>query len=175
MRRLLWISLLSLLVCGCVAEDSNAPDATDRTVATNDSSSTEKSMTDYNELTEKEQDVLLQKGTEFRGTGEYTDLDDAGTYICKQCNAPLYNSTHKFPSGCGWPAFDDEIERAITHIPDADGFRTEIVCANCEGHLGHVFVGERFTEKNTRHCVNSISMKFIPEGKAIPETIRPKK
>ena len=116
----------------------------------------------YNELTEEEKYVILNKGTEYPYTGKLLNLTEKGIYTCKQCDAHLYLSDSKFDGQCGWPSFDDEIKGAVKRVPDADGVRTEIVCSNCEGHLGHVFIGEGFTAKNTRHCVNSISMNFIP-------------
>jgi peptide-methionine (R)-S-oxide reductase len=123
---------------------------------------------EFNRLTAEERRVILNKGTERAYIGEYTDNEKKGTYICRRCNAALYRSDTKFHSGCGWPSFDDEIKGAVTRVPDIDGQRTEIVCTNCDGHLGHVFIGERFTTKNTRHCVNSISMKFVIDGKPLP-------
>jgi methionine-R-sulfoxide reductase len=117
----------------------------------------------YKQLTPKEKRVIENKGTEAPFTGKYYEFWEKGTYTCKRCGAKLYRSESKFESHCGWPSFDQEIPGAIKRLPDADGVRTEIQCANCGAHLGHVFLGEMFTDKDTRHCVNSISMGFIPD------------
>lgn len=113
-----------------------------------------------NELTQEEEGVMVYKGTEAPFSGEYNDFFREGTYVCRRCNSPIYFSDAKFHSNCGWPSFDQEIPGAVKRVPDADGKRTEITCATCGAHLGHVFTGEKYTPKDTRHCVNSISLKF---------------
>lgn len=116
----------------------------------------------WNKLTPEQEDVIVNKGTERPYSGEYVKDMGEGLYVCARCNAPLYTSKTKFDGHCGWPSFDEEIKGAVKRIPDPDGMRTEIECVNCKAHLGHVFLGEGFTAKNTRHCVNSVSLKFIP-------------
>jgi len=125
----------------------------------------------YNKLTPVEKKVIEEKATEPPFTGEYDDFFEDGTFICRRCNAPLFSSKNKFEAGCGWPAFDDSFQNAITRIPDPDGIRTEIECTNCGVHLGHEFVGEGLTGKNTRECVNSLSIRFIPRDRELPEIL----
>lgn len=126
----------------------------------------------YNDLTEKERHIIEDKGTEEPFTGEYDDFYVPGTFICRRCNLPLFSSKAKFDAHCGWPAFDDNFPGAVKRLEDADGYRVEIECSNCGAHLGHVFEGEQMTDKNTRHCVNSVSIKFIPEEGKLPEVIK---
>jgi methionine-R-sulfoxide reductase len=153
-------------------EPKSADAASPAKTAAPETTKLEKKMPKFNELTAQESYVILKKGTERAYTGEYWQTKTPGTYICRRCNAPLYKSTDKFESDCGWPSFDDEIKGAVRREIDEDGSRTEILCANCGGHLGHVFIGERMTKKNTRHCVNSLSMKLIAEGKELTPTAK---
>jgi peptide-methionine (R)-S-oxide reductase len=125
----------------------------------------------YNHLSSEEERVIVGKGTEMPFTGEYDDLFSPGTFVCRRCNNPLYSAEAKFHSGCGWPSFDEEYPGGVERHRDADGRRVEITCAHCHAHLGHVFEGEGFTEKDTRHCVNSLSIRFIPEGKELPPVL----
>ncbi|HEX8932519.1 MAG TPA: methionine-R-sulfoxide reductase [Patescibacteria group bacterium] len=122
-----------------------------------------------NQLTHDEEDIIIYKGTETPFSGEYDDFYENGTFICRRCNAPLFSSDAKFDAECGWPSFDQDFPGALNRLPDPDGERTEIQCANCGGHLGHVFTGEQMTKTNTRHCVNSLSIRFIPKKEQLPK------
>lgn len=124
-----------------------------------------------NKLSPEEAHIIENKGTERPFSGEYDNFYKEGTYICKRCNNPLFDSKAKFDSGCGWPAFDENFEGAVKQLPDNDGSRIEIECANCEAHLGHVFTGEKLTNKDTRHCVNSLSLRFIPLNQKLPSVL----
>jgi peptide-methionine (R)-S-oxide reductase len=126
---------------------------------------------DYNKLTPEQERVITHKATEAPFTGEYDNFYEEGTFVCRRCNAPLFSSKSKFDAGCGWPSFDESLPNAVKRVPDPDGIRTEIECANCGGHLGHEFIGEYLTEKNTRECVNSLSIHFIPNGKKLPDIV----
>ena len=153
--------LIGLAIAGCTMGPAHAAD----TPPADASKEPAKTPEGFNVLTPEEERVIVHKGTERPFTGKYDNFYEQGTYTCKRCGAALYKSDAKFDGHCGWPAFDDEIPGAVKRLPDPDGFRTEIECAKCGAHLGHVFEGEGFTPKNTRHCVNSISMKFIPAEK----------
>ena len=124
-----------------------------------------------NKLTAEEERVIVHKGTERPFSGEYDHFFKDGTYVCRRCNNPLFTAKAKFDSGCGWPSFDENFPNAVKRLPDPDGYRTEIECANCGAHLGHVFLGERLTDKNTRHCVNSLSIRFIAKDKELPQVL----
>ena len=121
--------------------------------------------TGFKKLTAEEKRVIIDKGTEAPFSGKFYAFWERGTYACKRCGASLYRSESKFESGCGWPSFDEEFPGAVKRLPDADGVRIEIQCAKCNAHLGHIFTGEGTTKKNTRHCVNSVSLDFIPDKK----------
>lgn len=124
----------------------------------------------YNYLTPEQERVIVYKATEAPFTGEYDNFYE-GTFVCRRCNAPLFSSKNKFNAGCGWPSFDGSFPKALKRVPDPDGIRIEIQCANCSGHLGHEFLGEHLTDRNTRECVNSLSIRFIPSGKELSRTI----
>ncbi len=150
-RIIFLINLLIISIAGCTQTPPRKSDNFNKTM-------------EYKELTKEEERIIIHKGTEPPFSGKYEKHNEKGTYTCKRCGASLFRSDNKFDAHCGWPSFDDEIPGAVKQFPDADGMRTEIVCSNCGAHLGHVFTGEGFTPKNTRHCVNAVSLDFIPES-----------
>ena len=162
---------LAAFVTGCSGVDQAATTNLQEAPMSTDSHAAQAHAVQYNPLTPAEERVIVHAGTERAFVGEYTDTHDAGTYVCRRCNTPLYRSQDKFDSHCGWPSFDDEIPGSVRQRTDSDGRRIEILCENCGGHLGHVFIGEGLTTKDTRHCVNSISMKFYGEEATIPPVI----
>ena len=165
MKETIFTLLLTIILFGCQAQEA---DTTKQTAQESPAAGK------YNPLTPWQQRVILDKATDRPFTGDYYNKTDKGIYVCRQCNNRLYQSDDKFESHCGWPSFDDEIDGSVIRVPDADGMRTEIICANCKGHLGHVFTGEGFTDKDTRHCVNTSSILFYhsKDVKNIPEVIR---
>ncbi len=175
-NRSIWHSSFVMIWLGVAGCGGASRPTTDASFAIHPTGETDmpsdKQDSKFNPLSAEESRVILGKGTERAFVGEFTDLKDPGTYVCRRCNAPLYRSDDKFVSECGWPSFDDEIKGAVKKVPDRDGSRTEIICNNCGGHLGHVFVGEGLTAKDTRHCVNSVSMKFYPQGTELPAVIK---
>ena len=127
----------------------------------------------YNKLSDKERRIIEDKGTEPPFSGEYDNFRQDGTFVCRRCNAPLFSAKTKFDAGCGWPAFDQNFPNAVSRLPDPNGMRTEIECAHCGAHLGHVFEGEHLTKENTRHCVNSLSIKFVAQKEELPKKLQP--
>jgi peptide-methionine (R)-S-oxide reductase len=125
----------------------------------------------YNKLTPEEERIIVNKATESPFIGKYDNFYEDGTFICRRCNNPLFSSKSKFDAGCGWPSFDESFLNALKRTPDVDGIRTEIQCENCGAHLGHEFLGEHLTDKNTRECINSLSLHFVPKEKELPKII----